>query len=198
MKSFQRLRLTLTFGLALLLFSCSSSPKQGKIYFVPLGDFPAQLTDELAAHYKDKFNVTIEKLPSIQLDSSMVDHSRNQMVAEGLIAVMKNKFQSLESDPNVIVIGLTQEDIYIRSYNWRFAFTFRQDDKFAVVSTARMDPVNFGDPADENLLRTRLRKMVTKNIGILYYQKPLSENPRSVLYSNVGGIEELDAMGEDF
>jgi hypothetical protein len=43
-----------------------------------------------------------------------------------------------------------------------------------------------------------LRKMVTKNIGVLYYHLPQSNNPQSVLYQNVGGISELDYMGEEF
>jgi hypothetical protein len=45
---------------------------------------------------------------------------------------------------------------------------------------------------------TRLRKIVTKDIGILYYGLPQSQSPKSVLYSQIMGIEELDAVGEDF
>ena len=44
----------------------------------------------------------------------------------------------------------------------------------------------------------RLRKMVTKDIGILYYGLPQSSNPHSVLYNRILGIEELDAVGEQF
>lgn len=40
--------------------------------------------------------------------------------------------------------------------------------------------------------------MLTKSIGILYFNLKPTDNPRSVLYSNVLGLEELDAMGEDF
>jgi len=37
-----------------------------------------------------------------------------------------------------------------------------------------------------------------KNIGLLYYQMPSSNNPKSVLYSNILGLEELDNVSEDF
>ncbi|HKV94604.1 MAG TPA: hypothetical protein VJW20_18815 [Candidatus Angelobacter sp.] len=47
-------------------------------------------------------------------------------------------------------------------------------------------------------LRQRLRKVVTKDVGLLYYGKQASENPRSVLYNNIGGIQELDQVTEDF
>ena len=55
-----------------------------------------------------------------------------------------------------------------------------------------------GEPSDLNLSGTRLRKMVTKDIGILYYGLPQSQNPSSVLYNGIMGIEELDQVGEDF
>jgi hypothetical protein len=37
-----------------------------------------------------------------------------------------------------------------------------------------------------------------KNIGIMYYRLPLSENPRSVLYGKVLGEDDLDHMTENF
>jgi hypothetical protein len=55
-----------------------------------------------------------------------------------------------------------------------------------------------GEPADVSDPETRVRKMVTKDIAILYYGKPQSNDPHSVLYNQIGGIEELDQVGEDF
>jgi predicted Zn-dependent protease len=72
------------------------------------------------------------------------------------------------------------------------------DARFAVVSNARMNPANLGQPASTELLNTRFRKMVMKNIGVLYYQMPTNSNPKSVLYNKIEGIEELDRMGEEF
>ena len=184
--------------LALLLLPACASPDRRKIYFVRLGDVAETTADDLIAHYKDKFAVTIDELPAISLDATMLDRQRNQIVAESLIALIREKYPYLAADANAIIIGLTREDIYIRQYDWKFAFNFRQDGRLAVISMARMDPVNFGLHPDEQLLNTRLRKMVTKNIGVLYFQKPLNNNPRSVLYSNVMGLEELDAMSEEF
>ena len=44
----------------------------------------------------------------------------------------------------------------------------------------------------------RLQKLVTKNIGLLYFGLPLSDDPGSVLYRDVGGQSDLDRMSEDF
>jgi hypothetical protein len=43
-----------------------------------------------------------------------------------------------------------------------------------------------------------VHKMVMKDIGILYYQMPPNNNPKSVLYNSIDGLEELDVMDEDF
>ncbi len=96
------------------------------------------------------------------------------------------------------MIGITEEDIYIRKSSWQFAFSYRAENRFAVVSSARMNPVNFDQPNDQALLHTRLRKMITKNIGILYFGLPQNNDPRSVLYRSILGVDELDRVGEDF
>jgi hypothetical protein len=78
---------------------------------------------------------------------------------------------------------------------WRFTFSLRsEEDHFAVVSYARMDPARLGGRTDAERLKTRLRKMVAKNIGIMYYGLPISQDPRSVLYGQIGGVRELDEM----
>ena len=40
--------------------------------------------------------------------------------------------------------------------------------------------------------------MVTQNVGVLFFGFPLSDDPRSVLYGDIGGLQELDRMTEKF
>lgn len=192
-----RIKLTLIVVVLLLLLPACALRKP-QIYFISLGDVPPQVIEHLTDYYKDRFGITIKTLPAIELDERLVSVDRNQIAGDVLIGLMREKYPRVVNDLNSVVIGLTPADIYIRSYDWDFAFNLRQEKRLAVVSMARMDPVNFGLPANEVLLNTRVRKMVTKNIGILYFGKSLSKNPRSVLYNNVLGVQELDAMGEDF
>lgn len=51
--------------------------------------------------------------------------------------------------------------------------------------------------ADATVL-ARLRKMVGKNIGVLFFRLPLSDDPRSMMYGSIGGPQELDTMLEEF
>jgi predicted Zn-dependent protease len=168
------------------------------IYFVPVGDVSSLSLDQLVGFYKQKFRLNIKTLPGLQLEKTGGFRQGRQFSAEDLIEFMKNSYPRHSRNPAVILIGITEEDIFIRKYSWQFAFSYRAANRFAVVSCARMNPVNFGQPANQELLHTRLRKMITKNIGILYYRLPQNNNPRSVMFSSILGVEELDRVGEDF
>jgi predicted Zn-dependent protease len=100
---------------------------------------------------------------------------------------MRTAFPELAADPNAVMIGLTSQDMYIAAKEWRFAFGWRDTDTpTAVVSTARMDLHYSDEPFWGSSAQIRLRKMVTKDIGILYYGLSQSDNPESVLYNAVG------------
>jgi tetratricopeptide (TPR) repeat protein len=168
------------------------------VYFIPLGDFSSPATAELATYYKKKIGIGIIGLPAIPLDPSTFDARRRQWIAEDVIELIKRRYPKLAQDPNAILIGLTEKDMYVREKTWQYAFSYLVDSRFAVVSSARMNPVNLGQPASSELLNTRVRKMVMKDIGILYYQMPPNNNPKSVLYNSIDGLEDLDGMGEEF
>jgi hypothetical protein len=40
--------------------------------------------------------------------------------------------------------------------------------------------------------------MVTRDIGLMYYGLPISDNPRSVLFRDLDGVGDLDSLSEDF
>lgn len=170
----------------------------GKIYFVPLGDFPSTTVQELVSFYRKEYGIQIEVLRNVKLTPAAINAKRQQLIAEQAIEIMKQANPDLKNDQEAILIGLTNKDMYIARYDWQFSFSFREQGKYAVVSSGRMNLPVVKKPASEKLILTRLRKMVTKNVGILYYRLPQSDNPRSVLYRYVGGIQELDYMRERF
>lgn len=185
--------------LVMVITSVTSSfagPKT--IYLVPIGKFSAVPMDELKTYYHDRFGISVEALPLLPFDQTTYDPDRQQLIAEELIEQIKRGCPEQAQDENAIVIGLTDGDMYLRQMEWQFGFNYRADERFAVVSCARMDPINFGKPANAKLLSSRARKMLTKNIGIMYFKKPASTNPKSVLYNNILGLEDLDRMGEEF
>jgi predicted Zn-dependent protease len=179
----------------------SAAPKiQGsKIYFVPIGDFPTESLQPLVRYYREKYNLEIVALTGISVDAASRDQSRQQLMAERLASGIRNSVPAAAQDQKAILIGFTSEDIYPASKGWQFAFGWRLvDEDAAVVSTARLSLPSEAATSDADLSATRLRKIVTKDIGILYYGLPQSPNSNSVLYSQIMGIDELDQVGEDF
>lgn len=166
----------------------------GKLYLVPLGEFSKLVAEELASYYKTKYGISAETLPTVHIPPSARNPERQQLIAEEAVDLMRRVNSEISGNPNAILIGLTTEDMYISQYDWRFSFSWREQGKYAVVSSGRM---NLGNVSEDET-RKRFRKMVTKNVGILYFHLPQSDDPRSVLYRNVGGIRELDYMGEEF
>jgi hypothetical protein len=63
-----------------------------------------------------------------------------------------------------------------------------------VISTARFNAYRAG----EAMQMQRLRKMITKNLGILYYGLGSSQDPGSVMYGQIMGPDDLDAVSEDY
>ena len=170
-----------------------------KIYFVPIGDFPSEQLDSLVQYYRQKYTLDISILKSITVDPSARDSSRQQLIAENLAAGLRQAVPEYANDSKAILIGFTSEDMYPTSKGWQFAFGWRLGNvRAAVISTARLGFIYVGMPLDLHVSDTRLRKVVTKDIGIMYYGLPSSTNPKSVLYNQIGGIQELDEMGEDF
>lgn len=175
--------------------SLKGTEAAGTIYFVPLETFPALFIDQLREDYRREFGLAIKMLPSIEIEEAVRDPRRGQLIAERLIATIKHRYPEQAADPETIFIGLTNSDMYIEKYTWRFAFSYRDEDRFAVVSSARMDPLFYNEPQSEGLLYQRMRKMVLKNIGIIYYRLPQNNDKNSVLCAPILGIEDLDHIG---
>lgn len=191
---------------------------KGRIYFAPLGEFPPATLQGLVAYYRDKFGLTIEVLPRMEIDESAVNHERNQVIAERLVVLMRRQYSQPATDPDAVIIGLTPEDIYIRGFDWRFAFGYRET-RIGVISIARMDPVQYPprerlyilllkaflksigfqvpDVPDQEVLLPRLRKMTTRYIALLYYRLPTNTRRESVLYESILGVDDLDRIGEE-
>jgi cytochrome c-type biogenesis protein CcmH/NrfG/predicted Zn-dependent protease len=169
-----------------------------KLYFVPLSKFAAASLTKLAKSCKQKTGIEVIVTQPVPFALDTVDKRRQQVVAEEAISLMKLRYPDLASDPNAIVIGVTDEDLFVRREDWQFAFCYRMLGRFAVVSSARMNPANLGGSANDLLTESRMRKMLLKNIGILYYHLPVNHDPKSVLYEDVGEVADLDKMGEDF
>ena len=59
-----------------------------------------------------------------------------------------------------------------------------------------MNPEFYSEPADDELMQSRFRKLLTKYIGLLYYGLPTSSDPTSPMFDSILGPDDLDRMTE--
>ena len=168
-----------------------------KVHLVPLGQLTTVRLHALADQYRTQLGLDVEVAPPVPLEPSAFDPSRGQFVAESLMVLMRHGAPQLAADPSAVLIGVTQQDMYIARQRWRYAFSYRAGNA-AVVSTARMRPFLAGLLGKQPLLQSRFKKMVTKNVGVLVYRLPMSRDPSSVMYDRVLGPDDLDVMTESF
>jgi predicted Zn-dependent protease len=192
-----RLRDLLVFlSICICLTGCN---KAKNLYFVPIGDAPTSEIEALVTHYREEFGIEIRVLPKIAPSASDLDPKRQQLVAENVLQTMLRMYPDYANDGSSVLIGITGQDIYPLGASWRFCFGWRiPASRSAIVSTARMNLEYPGEPLAEATLEKRLRKTLTKDIGILYYGMSPNNNPQSVLYSGILGIQELDRVTEEF
>jgi predicted Zn-dependent protease len=168
----------------------------GEIVFIPVGGFPIATIEMYAQFFQETYGLPITILPPLPLPSSAFDSNRGQYIAEEILAEVKRQVPHSGANTPMTPIVFTDQDMYIQKYNWRYAFSLREND-MAVVSSSRMGySFNPFTEADQEIRDARLRKMVTKNIGILYYHLPFSDHCRSAMYGRVGGPQELDFMND--
>ena len=175
--------------------SASQLHGSGEIYLVPIGDTRSLISPSLLQYYQNKYGLSLHVLSAIPVPQWARDAARHQLVVEELIEAMRRAYPALASDSRNILIGLTNEDMYISSVYWEFALNYRATQHELVISAARLTD---GMRAAPEKVETRLRKLLTKNIGICFYGLELSSDPGSVLYRNIENMETLDAMGEDY
>jgi predicted Zn-dependent protease len=186
-----------------MIVGCSSGGDacegtEQRICIVPFEDVSGDVVGKLVDHYEDEFGLHVQVLDKESIPMELVDPERDQVGAVALIEHMENLFPEAYADPVAILIGLTPSDMYTEVRDWRFAFWVSNlENNKSVVSSARMNPESFGLERDDDLLYSRVRKVITRIIGTLYFHLPESEDPRSVLYNNVLSLDDLDRMSEE-
>ena len=87
-------------------------------------------------------------------------------------------------DSEAKIIGITPVDMHFDD-NDEVSFTFGAkstknatgEGDYGLISTFRMNPETFGEPADDELWLSRIRKLVTKYVGFADYDLAEDENP---------------------
>lgn len=166
-----------------------------KVYLFPLGLDKDEPLDWAPAYYQAKFGIDVAVLPAVPLKENLLNPARQQLDSEACIEYLRKLHPELDTDPSALLVGVTSRDIYIPSYRWTYAENYRYDGRFAVVSSARLRPPAWLARWNPEWLHSRLQKMLTKNIVILYFDLPMSSDYTSLLSGGVLFGPQLDLMG---
>ena len=166
------------------------------VYFVPLGLDEGESLDWAPAYYKARLGVDVVVLPPVPFDPKLMDPERNQMNADKCFGFMRQQHPEIAGDPSSLLIAVTSTDLYIPALGWSYAENSRRDSRYAIISSARLHPPLLGLWNPE-WLNSRVQKLMTKNIGILYFDLPMSADYTSLLSSGVLSGIQIDEMAGD-
>lgn len=198
---FSELRLVRNDGRALDLLaptkqaSIRSIRQDVRVYIVPLGDAQGLGLDDLPNFYREQYGLSVEVLAPIPLEPRLRNDSRRQLIFEEIVALLHRQLAHLAKQKSAYLIGVTDEDMYIAKQNWNFAYTaYDLPNRAGVVSSHRFVPEPLA--GNEELFRSRIRKMVSRTIGFVVFDLPRSDDPSSVVYKNLYGSSSADLMSE--
>jgi YD repeat-containing protein len=166
------------------------------VYFVPIGLDGGESLDWAPAYYRARLGVDVVVLPPVPLDPKLIDPERNQLNADKCFDFMKQQHPEIARDPSSLLIAVTSTDLYIPALAWRYAENSRRDGRYAIISSARLHPPLLGLWNPE-WLNSRVQKLLTKNISILYFDLPMSADYTSLLSSGVLSGIQIDEMAGD-
>ncbi len=167
-----------------------------KVYLIPAGLEPGESVDWAPAYYRSKFGIDVEVLPEEPMPPGMEDLARRQVDSERLIEHMRGEHADLVTDPANILIGVTSRDMTTPSLGETYAENFRQDGRFAMISCSLLHPSGLSKASNPEWFRSRLQKLVGKNIALLYFDLPLSSDPTSLLAYGTHSAIDWDRESE--
>jgi predicted Zn-dependent protease len=174
-----------------------------RVCLVPMGAVSKSLVEHLVAYYGERYDIQVHVLPPVSFEAADGRERPNQVESLKLFELLADtQGRNLYRDPNAVLIGLVPVDMYTSNrpeWRWYFGGTSTSGGRtadLAVISTFRMDPRSWGLRADQELFHTRVRKLMNKYVAVLYYDLPLTDDPRSVTFRLIGGLDVLDRINE--
>ena len=188
--------------LLVCLAACSTQeaqqPAGPDVLLVQMQDFDRAETDRLVSYLGQKHKLNVKWIGPLDFQPVMYVPARKQYLAGEMARVAENVVTNKGLDTqSTTVIVLTHKDINTRDFRLNYLMAAHYEEKnISVISTARIDPLNYGEPPDRQLTLERLQKLINKSIGLHNYGYPVSSDRNSVMYGPVASPQELDQVGD--
>ena len=158
----------------------------GRIYLLQLGSHKdPYAVVEMASWLREKYSLDTQVLPTEPLDDVTYDHSRHRYIAERINDQIKRTHPRLAADTNAFIFGFTDAAMYSATESYSDTFSQRDYRRTAIISSAGMQDRSWffqGAARASVLLQNRLRRILLKDVAVLFWHLPLNNDPGSVLY----------------
>lgn len=197
-------RVTFPILIAITVAACSkpvekmaNEPVVHDVVILPTEEFPQSEATKLAAMLAEDTGLSIKVVLPLGTQDWKPFADRPQYDADGLLNIAQPAIERLKgSYGGEVYVILTSRDIGVPDKSLNFVFSWNDHArKLSVVSAARM-LWNEGDgQATDEVVRTRLHKMLLRIIALQYYGLPRSADISEVTYSPLMSVGDLDEMG---
>lgn len=162
----------------------------GTIYLVQLGEHTFSYSlEDFAGWMHTKYGLDVRILPPMNIDQGAWNPKRRQYIAELLYQQIKITHPDLAADGRAYLIGFTDADMYSIYHAWASDFTERDSTRSAVISTFGMGDngaERARDPhGSDNRMQARLRRILLKDVAVLYWHLSVNEDPTSLLHNTL-------------
>ena len=160
----------------------------GTVYLVQMGAHAQPYSlPEFAQWLHSKYAIDVQVLPPMAIDPSAWDAKRHQFVAEQLYAQIKGQHADLARNPKAFLIGFTDFDMYSVNNMWGSTFTQRDHLRTAIISSDGMGDTawqhnHLPASAAADRFRNRMRRILLKDVAMLYWHLPVNDDPSSLLH----------------
>ena len=159
-----------------------------KIKILQVGNIQPNILDIIADNLNKRFKNKFYFGGKIGIPEDSYDKFKNQYNFEIVAKTLKN-----EKGKDDKVIGITSNDLYYKDLNFVFGLA---EENICIVSTARLDPQFYGNPANFDLLINRTLKEVVHEVGLMFGLKNCT-NPLCVM-SFSSSISYVDDKKDEF
>ncbi len=184
---------------SLSVHPANAADRPVNVWLIPLEGFPENVTRKLESQFAAELGLRVRSTVHAGRTPKMFGPS-GQMIAERVRSELLVPVQRLyDVTPKTAFIVLTKDDLNSKDAGTRFVFARHfHDDRLSIVSSARLHESFFGNLEQAGLTDLRLYKMVKKTIGLQFYGYPRSTDLKSVMYSPVMSLQDLDDHGTAF
>jgi predicted Zn-dependent protease len=169
--------------------------RKADVYLIPFEGFSDVDASGLSVFLSKDLNIVVKATGCMPVPNDTYDPTRQQHVADRFGEYIHNYSKTLsDTKPNTIYIGILADDMYPENSNWNFCLSANFE-KVSIIATDRLVPHGVTDKQQAGkIYGDRLLKMLKRVIGMQYFGYPRSSDPRSLMFSPLMGVDELDRM----